>query len=131
MTSPKSPQAGDWSAIPTATGAGAGKLKTATVTPNDTPPLVANPATGAAAATSASSPIAAAGPMTDLTPADAVRLVANTAVIARTVAPEIQVSAARRAGTPGLLIWIPGWLWDGRQLVASDSGKTEEAGNAR
>lgn len=126
-TSPVPAEAGDSSGTATATGAGDGKLLVATVSPNDTPPLVARPATDEAASTSRSarrrSVIEDSGPVSDLSEADAVRLVANTAVMARTVVATIQVASARRNGQPGILIWIPGWLWDGKTIISADSGK--------
>ena len=127
QTSPEQPPAGDLNATATATGAGDGKLLTATVSPNDTQPLVARPATDEAASTSRSArrrAIDDAGPVSDLSEADAVRLVANTAVIARTVVANIQVASARRNGQPGILIWIPGWLWDGKTIVDASSGNS-------
>ena len=128
QTSPEQPPAGDSNATATATGAGDGKLLTATVSPNDTPPLVARPATDEAASTSRSarrrSVIEDSGPVSDLSEADAVRLVANTAVMARTVVANIQVASARRNGQPGILIWIPGWLWDGKTIVDASSGNS-------
>ena len=53
------------------------------------------------------------------------RLVANTAVLARTANPAIEVSSVKRNGTPGVLVWMPGWLWDGKQIVAT-SGNSDQ-----
>ena len=67
----------------------------------------------------------------ELSEADSVRIVVNTAVMARPNVPGLKVATAKRAGEPGIYVWIPGYLWDGKQIVAIDetvatSGKSEE-----
>ena len=126
LTKPTSPilaAAGALSGTATATGDGAGRLLVATVSPSDTPPPVAKPATGGARSIPvpgrSASVIETVGVMSDLSAADAVRLVANTAIVARAAAKEITVANVRRNGRPGIMIWIPGWLWDGKTIVAA------------
>lgn len=55
----------------------------------------------------------------DLGEADSARLVVNTAVMARPNVPGLHVASARRGGVAGIYIWIPGYVWDGGQIVAA------------
>ena len=57
----------------------------------------------------------------DLSEPDSVRLVVNTAVMARPNVPGLRVVAARYEGEVGIYIWIPGYVWKDGQIVAAPS----------
>jgi hypothetical protein len=60
--------------------------------------------------------------------ADAVRLVVNTAVAMRDYEPAIDVrSMDDSARGPGVLIWIPGYVSNGKTIVAAGAAVGVEA----
>lgn len=63
----------------------------------------------------------------DLSEPDSVRLVVNTAVMAAPNVPGLRVATARRDGTPGIYIWIPGYVWLDGQIVAVPGAAAPEA----
>ena len=64
----------------------------------------------------------------DLSPQDAVGLVANTAIVARDSGHEVEVANASRGGVAGIFVWLPGWrMVDGR-IVATDVEQAATSG---
>ena len=55
----------------------------------------------------------------DLSEPDSARLVVNTAVMARPNVPGLRVATAKREGVAGIYIWIPGYVWQDGQIVAT------------
>jgi hypothetical protein len=59
-------------------------------------------------------------PKGDISAADAVRLVVNTAVLMRANEPAIDVrSITESSRGPGILIWIPGYIDNGETIVTA------------
>jgi hypothetical protein len=55
----------------------------------------------------------------DLSEVDAVRLVANSAVVARESGHNVVVKTASISGKKGILIFMPGYVYDGSDIVAN------------
>jgi uncharacterized protein GlcG (DUF336 family) len=55
----------------------------------------------------------------DLSPHDAIALVANSAVVARESGHPVEVAVARRNGVTGILVWMPGYLMQNGAVVAT------------
>lgn len=64
---------------------------------------------------------ASGGATAGLSPVDAVRVVINTAVSMSATEQAISVrSVLESSRGAGLLIWIPGYIWNGDTVIAAD-----------
>lgn len=67
-------------------------------------------------------PTTKSGPKVNISAADAVRLVVNTAVLMRANEPAIDVrSITESSRGPGILIWIPGYIDNGETIVTASA----------
>ena len=63
----------------------------------------------------------------DLSEVDAVRLVANTAIVAKESGHNVVVKVATIGGEVGVLVWMPGYTFQAGEIVANlPLGASEE-----
>lgn len=60
----------------------------------------------------------------DMSEVDAVRLVINNAVVARDSGHGVAVKSATIKGEQGILVWVPGYKYDGKDIVVTEAEAT-------